>query len=113
MFKSILNKLFEIISNRNQIRETFIHPSICRVFEIHCDPVTTTVAIPFTPARGTEKVVEYILRGISFKDPCMQDVVAQAITDLIVKRSESAKLTIPMGDYEYLIILNFERHPLW
>lgn len=114
MLSHILNKIAAKLRPQNQIRETFIHPSIYRAFDIWCDPVTTTVAIPFTPARGTEKVVDYILRGIAFKDQPSKDAAMQAITDLIYNRSsDGAKIEIPMGDHEYVIVLNFESHPLW
>lgn len=113
MFKNLWCKLSTKFRAHNQIRETSIHPSIYRVFELWQDPVTTCVAVPFTPARGSEKVIDYILRGIAFKDQHSKDAVVQAITDLILKSSPEGKITIPMGDYEYVIVLKIERHPLW
>lgn len=113
MFKSILKNIKGLLKDKDQINEVFIHPNIYRAFEIRCDPITTSVAIPFTPARGTEKVVDYILTGIHFSNPNMRLSAERALTEAIYKRSHGARITIPVDGFEYHISLAFEIATIW
>lgn len=113
MFKSILKNIKGLFKDKNQIREVFIHPNIYRAFEICYDPITTSVAIPFTPAKGTEKVVAYILAGIHFSNPNVKLSAERALTEVIYKRSNEVRISIPVDGFEYHISLSFEIAPIW
>ena len=113
MLSTLLDKIYQKLSDRANVEETFSGDNIYRVFEIWCDPITTAVAVPFTKARGTDKVIEYMLRGIQFKDRGSKDFVIQQLRSIIERRDNTAKIMIPTDEVEYVIIPCFKTRNLW